>query len=385
VPPGVVAGQFGHQVLIQTATSWSYQRRIAARMLEEPGSPLYQVAAETGVPYIRYADSPGAVANPNSGVVLNYIYRWLDSVGRDVYHMAKPADYFGGHRAAAEAFLTRIDTLNLMTGVDVTGVSEMYASARAGAYKMKVAGSGGNGAGSVPSRPSTASRVAAVIGRHVDRGKIASPAGVAPGRLASRPDAARGQQTGYDFSALVGPPPDPGKLAVWPSAAGESDMAAVFGGLQPWDRYCIELNYDVASAFAYNKATLRNYPVQYNNSELYGRMFLETAAWVETFMTDSAWDSVVYSPAVPEALALHTDILSAAQLDSTGPPGAARPGQILCSYRAGAVPGSSAVGRTIRFPGYLLSGHAVTLTESTEILDDVIEWLAATGIPARGR
>jgi len=49
VPPAVIAGQWGHQVLIQTTMSWHYQRVVMARMLEEPGSPLYQVAAETGV------------------------------------------------------------------------------------------------------------------------------------------------------------------------------------------------------------------------------------------------------------------------------------------------------------------------------------------------
>jgi hypothetical protein len=32
-----------------------------------------------------------------------------------------------------------------------------------------------------------------------------------------------------------------------------------------------------------------------------------------------------------------------------------------------------------------LSGHAVTLTQPAEMLDDVIAWLASTGIPARGR
>jgi len=382
VPPEVIAGQFGHQVLIQTALTWSYQRMVAARMLEAPGSPLYQVAAETGVPYVLYADSPGAVANPTPGLVMNYIFSWLDAVGRDAYHMAKPANFFSAHRAAAGEFLTHVDTLNLMTGVDATMIPGMYASARSEAYKMKVAGSG---AGAVRSRLATAARVAAVAQRRVDRGKLASPAGAAAGRLVSRTDAARGQLMAYDFSALVGPPPNPGKLAAWPSAAGETDMAAVFGSLQPWDRFFIDLNYDASTAFAYNKATLRNYEVQYNNSAIYGRMFLENAAWVETFATDSTWDSVVYSPSVPEALSMHTDILTAADLDAAGPPGAARPGQIVLSYRASAVPGSSVTTRTIRFPGYLQSGHAVTLTESAGILDDVMAWLAATGVPARGR
>ena len=159
----------------------------------------------------------------------------------------------------------------------------------------------------------------------------------------------------------------------------------MFGGLQPWDRFFVDTNHDVTNAFTWNKATLRNYPVQYNNSELYGRLFLENAAWVETFATNAVWDSVVFTAAVPEGLALHADILSGAQLDTEGPPGAARPGRIVLTYLPSTVPGSTVTTRTIRFPSYLLSGHAVTLTEPMEMLDDVIEWLASTGVPAKGR
>ena len=382
VPPAVIAGQFGHQVLIQTALTWSYQKRVAAEMLEEPGSPIYQVAAETGVPYVLYKDSPGAVPDPTPSQVLNYLQNWLISVGRDAYHMAKPSDFFNGHRAAAEAYLTHIDTLNLMTGIDVSGVPWMYASAREDAYKMRIAGTGG-----VNNR--TAATASRVISRTDRRGDPAKPSGPTYSAAEGRNRASRSGNgrppANLDFSALVGPPPDQKKLAAWFAPSGEADMAAVFGSLQPWDRFFIGLNYDASSAFAYNKATLRNYPVQYNNSTLYGRMFLENVAWVETFATDAAWDSVVYSAALPEALALHADILSGAQLDAAGPPGAARPGQILLSYRPSTIPGSSVTARTIRFPGYLLSGHAVTLTEPMEILDDVIDWLAVTGIPVRGR
>lgn len=346
VPPAVIAGQFGHQVLIQTALSWSYQRRVAARLLEEPGSPLYRVAAETGIPYVLYRNSPDALANPTPGQVISYIHGWLDSVGRDAYHMAKPAYFFDGHKAAAEGFLTRVGTLNLLTGVDVTAMPEMYASARGDAYKTRAAGFASGGF----------------------RG--AKAAAVRP-----RPD----------FSALVGPPPDRKKLAAWHSLAAETDLVAAFGLIEPWDRYFLGLNYDVSQAFADNKLTLQGYQIQYNNSAVYGRLFLENAAWVETFATDAAWDSVVYSPAVPEALALHADILSAARFDAAGPPGAARPGRILLAYRPSVVAGSSVTERTIRFPGYRHSGHAVTMTEARPMLDDLVEWLAETGLPVKGR
>ena len=379
VPPAVIAGQFGHQVLIQTVMSTSYQTRVKVEMLEAPGSPLYQVAAETGIPYVPYAQSPGAVPNPTPSQVQNYIYTWIDAVGRDAYHIAKPAGYFNGHRSAAQDFLTHVDTLSYMTGVDATGIAGMYASARADAYKTRAGGSSG---GNSTSTASAASRLAAGREGRVVKGKLGSSAGrPAAGKLAGRAS----QKTVYDFTALVGPPPRPQQLAAWSDPLDEDDMAAVFGNLQPWDRFFVELNRDITNAFAWNKATLRNYPVQYNNSELYGRMFLENAAWVETFATNAAWDSVVYTAALPEALALHTDILSGSELDAEGPPGAARPGRIVLTYLPSAVPGSTVTTRTIRFPGYLASGHAVTLSQPMEMLDDVIEWLASTGVPARGR
>jgi hypothetical protein len=382
VPPGVVAGQFGHQVLIQTVVTTPFQTRVKIEMLEAPGSPLYQVAAETGIPYVPYAQSPGGVPNPTPNQVQNYIYDWLETVGRDAYHMAKPANFMDGHRAAAEGLLTEIDTLNLMTGVDVTGVAEMYASARADAYKTRA---GGSGTGGGWLQPSIVSRLAERLERPLDKGKLAPSMKVAAGRRAAATAAARRLQTSYDFSALVGPAPDQKKLAAWSAAAGETDMAAVFGILQPWDRYYVDLNYDITNAFAWNKATLRSYPLDFRSSPLYGMMFLENAAWVETFSTNAAWDSVVYTPAMPGAFALHTDVLSNVQLDTAWPPGAARPGRIVLTYRPSTIPGSTVTTRTIRFPSYLFSGHAVTLTEPMEMLDDVVDWLAATGIPARGR
>ena len=382
-PPAVVAGQFGHQVLIQTVESTPYQRRVAARMLEEPGSPLYQVAAETGVPYVRYADSPGAVANPGAGTVLNYIHAWLDSVNRNVYHMAKPSDYFNGQRAAATGFLTQVGTLSLMTGVDVTEIPDLYATARSGAYKMRAQGVG-TGLVRTWSPALVQGRTPALTGRLGNESPgFAKRAAVR--RRAASTSPASSQPKDYDFSALVGPPPGQKELAAWLAPAAEDDMAAVFGSLPPWDRFFIDTNHDVTTAFAYNKVTLRNYPLYFNNSTLYGRLFLENAAWVETFATNAAWDSVVYTAALPEALAMHTDILSAAQLDPAGPPGTARPGQIVLSYLPSTVPGSSATTRTIRFPSYLQSGHAVTMSQPLDMLEDVIEWLAAIGVPARGR
>ena len=333
VPPGVIAGQFGHQVLIQTALTWPYQRRVQLEMLEAPGSILDRIAAETGIPYIRYRARPGANQNPTASQVINYIYDYLYQVGRDPYICSKPDGYFDGHRAAAKGFLTRIDTLSLMIGMNAAGIPEMYASARDKAYKIKL--------------PETF-----------------------PSEL--------------DYSALVGPPPRQNDLPAESAPAGEEELSAIFGRLYPWDGFFIDINYDVTDVFSWNRVTFQGYSVAYPSSLLFGRLFLENTAWVETFATNAAYDIVVFSPALAGALALHTSILSETRHDPNGPTGTARPGQIVLTYRPGSVPGSSVLSRTIRFPHYARSGHAVTMTEPGEILEDVRDWLARTGIPAVG-
>ena len=379
VPPGISAGQFGHQVLIQTVVTTPNQTLVKVQMLEAPGSPLYQVAAETGIPYVPYAESPGAVPNPTPRQVQNYIYTWIDSVGRDAYHIARAAGFFDGHRAAAQEFLTDVDSLSLMTGVDVAGIAGMYASARDDAYKTRAGGGSGSGRRSAVA---LARRMPPGASDRTVKGKLGTGA---IRSVRERLAAAGRPRLVYDLSALVGPAPKAEKMAAWPGAAGEDEMAAVFGSLQPWDRYYLDLNYDIPNAFVLNKATLRSYPLDYRSAPTFGEMFLENAAWVETFATNAAWDSVVYTAALSGALALHTDILEDVQLDTAGPPGAARPGRIVLTYMPAAVPGSAVTTRTIRFPGYMLSGHAVTMTEPMEMLDDVIAWLASTGVPSNGR
>ncbi len=378
VPPAVVAGQFGHQILIQTAITWEYQRLVQVEMLEAPGSLLDELAAETGVPYIRYRDQPAANPNPTPNEIRNYILGWIQSVGRDPYICTKPDGYFNGHRAAAAGFLTQLETLNLMIGMDAMGIPEMYASARSQAYKVKLAESSGGG-------EQTFSLVGPISSKKELSMRIPSSSSSDFGRRREKAVSDRSSTATLDLSALVGPPPAQQELLAALAPAGEDDLAAIFGRLQPWDRFFIDLNYEVSDAFAWNRVTLREYNIRYQSTLLYGQMFLENTAWVETFATNAAYDIVVYTPSLPGALDLHTSILSGSVYDTTGPAGAARPGQILLTYRPSSVPGSSVTARTIRFPSYTISGHAVTMTEPMEMLEDVIAWLADTGIPSAGR
>ncbi len=328
VPPSVIARQFSHMILIQPAITRYFQRLVAVEMLEAPGSILDQLAEETGMPYIRYKDQPGARENPTPYDIMNNIYSYLEQIGRDPYIYSKPEGFFNGFFDASAELLTHYDALSLMTGVDVAGIPELYASARQRAYKIKFL---------------------------EDYTSLMS------------------------FSALMGPAPKASDIHSFFFPCAEDDMALVFGNLQPWDRYFLDLNYDVSTAFALNMMVMQGYNTRYAYSEIYGEMFLEDVAFVETFVTNAAYDLVVYCPSLPEALAYHSSLLNSSVHDPVGPSYAERPGRILLDYKPGSVPGSSVRTRTIRFPRYTVSGHAVTMTEPGEILEDVIAWMERTG------
>ena len=329
VPSSVIARQFSHQVLIQPAITRYYQRLVAAEMLEAPGSILDELADETGIPYIRYKDQPWATGNPSPYTIMNNIYDYLYQIGRDPYIYPKPDGFFNGFFDAAAELLTQCDMLNHMTGVDTSGITEMYASARQQAYKIKFL---------------------------EDYASLMS------------------------CSALLGPPPKLNEIHSFLYPCAEEDMASVFGTLQPWDRYFLDLNYDVSTAFALNRTVMESYDIHFNYSARFGEMFLDTVAFVETFVTNAAYDIVVFGPSLPDALSYHTSKLDRSTLDAVGPPQAERPGQIILDYKPGSVPGSSVTTRTIRFPRYTKSGHAVTMTEPGEILADVTVWLEKTGL-----
>jgi hypothetical protein len=329
VPPSVVARQFSHQVLIQPAITRYYQRLVAVEMLEASGSILDDLAKETGVPYIRYADQPWRSDNPSPYDIMNNIYDYIDQIGRDPYIYSKPDGFFSGFFDTAADLLTHYDGLNLMTGVDAAGIPELYASSRQQAYKIKFL---------------------------------------------------EDYSTLMTSTALMGPIPKPNVIHSFLHPQAEDDMTPVFGTLQPWDRYFLDLNYNVSTAFALSRTIMEWYDINYRYSERFGEMFLDNVAFVETFITNAAYDIVVYCPSLPDALTYHRTKLNSSTFDGVGPPQADRPGQIILGYKPGSVPGSTVTTRTIRFPRYTKSGHAVPMTEPGEMLDDVIVWLERTGV-----
>ena len=321
VPPDVINDQFGHQILIQPTCSFGYHLEIMEEVFNSPGSVIYQIGEEVGIPY-----DPDVYEDP--------YYFVRDIAGRDLYMYAKPRDWLGGFFGNAARLLHYTWHLNRVTGVDVRGISELYASERANAYRIF--------------------------------------------------------DTNYEFNLMPETDADPvTKYLFLVSARLDADnvrqepgnLTDVFGTLQPWDRYFMRSNYHANWAFhVLNVARVRGYDVHYYDHR-FGRMFLKNVAHVETFITNAPHDLVVYTPLLPQSLEQHEDILESVFHVHHSSDREERPGRIILNYLPSAFPDIQGLDtRIIRFPIYSESAHAVSLTQPEDFYADVSSWLREKGI-----
>jgi hypothetical protein len=281
-----------------------------------PDSVLYQIGDEVGIPY-----DPERYPDP---------YEFIgDVAGRDSYAYTKPDGWLLSFFSNAGRLLRSTDQLSLVTGTDVTQIQELYPRSRSNAYRaVDPDYDGGWSSRELPSLD--------VV-------------------LFLKPALAEARQT------LIEP----------------GDMESVFGRLQPWDKYFMSANREANWAFHFfNVARVRGYEVYYRLPR-FGRMFLKNVAHVRTFITDAALDLVVYSEAIPPALGRHTEVLTSVRHERNPFVNMARPGQITLEYRPDAFVDLAPIGmRTIRFPLYVKSCHAVPLTQPEDFIHDVTFWLA---------
>ena len=320
VPPEIIASQFGYQILIQPALTFDYQSRITDEMLLEPGSVIDQIEQEVGIPY-----DPNAHGDP-----LSYV---MYTAERDPYIYTKPQGWLSGFFRNAARLLRFTVNMSQITGVDVTQIAQLYASSRSEAYR--------------------------IFDTDIDFGLLPEETST---------------QTKFLFL-------DPARLEAEDIRQETGDLSAVFGTLQPWDRYFLSTNYHANWAFhVLNVAKVRGYEVDMGHPR-FGEMFLKNVAHVNTFITNAAFDLVVYTAAIPPSLAQHADILVSARHEKKSPQEKMRPGQIVLTYRPSAFPDIQGLDtRIIRFPLYASSCHAVSLTQPKDFFDDVSDWLEESGI-----
>lgn len=320
VPPEIIARQFGHQILIQPAITYGYQLEVGDEMLVQEGGVIEELELETGIPY-----DPSQHGDP-----FDYVQYVAE---RDIYIYTKPRDWLMGFFHNAGRLLRFTDQLSLITGVDATDIDSLYASQRSSAYRAY----------------------------DPDSGWLQGEAE---------------ENTAEDLLFLAAARQEALLFAQEPG-----DMVDVFGILQPWDRYFLGTNYAANSAFHFwSVALMRGYDIHLEEPR-YGRMFLKNVAYVETFITNAAFDLIVYAPAIPGAFEKHTDVLISAEHQKALPTQEVRPGRIVLRYREGAFPDIPDLStRSIRFPLYDKSCHAVSLTQPEEFFLDVQRWLIQSGV-----
>jgi hypothetical protein len=155
---------------------------------------------------------------------------------------------------------------------------------------------------------------------------------------------------------------------------GAPEMTTTFGTLASEDSYLMAWNASVASSYGRG----------WSDSNI-GRNFLADLVYVNTFITNAKYDTVVWSPAIAPALATYTDLVSSSIIDVAARTGIERPGWIKVTYLQGVIPSPNT--REIRFPSYAEGGHMVSVRDPVHLLADVMQWYRTTPLassPAQG-
>lgn len=276
------AEQMGRAVLLQPRLSSPAQQAAAGAALEAPGSLIFDVAEETGVPFVPCADKP-APCSPFANVL-----EYLAAAGRDVYDVRKPAGDAFATFDALGARLAKPEVLAQMIGREPADIPEMAPAARAEAYRLK------------------------------------------------------------DAAPLDEP------------------LTAELGALAPFDRYfAIELFDLLGEPFA--GAEAKGLGVERQHAR-YGYLFLEDALDVRFFVTNAAFDAAIWTPALPEALALHDDVVSGVHIDGD---------DLVLDFVDGAFGAAPGASRRIRFAPYGDAGHSVSFDQPGDLAADVGQWLGS--------
>lgn len=319
--PEQIAQQFTHQILVQPLFLGASQLDNAGVLFDQPGSVIFDIAADVGQTFLP-CSAQGGGCDPYFNAI-----SFVEGVaGRDRFAYPYAYDWLFGRIDSLAPKFSTVDLSGEFFGVDLTLVDWLYADARTQAYRAP-------GAAGAPRPPLEL----AFAGVH--------PRLLSPGR------------------SFVGGAP----LHL------DGDYPTTFGALESWDTYYLPSNYIVLDAFYGTTAT--NYGVD-PYAPANAAAFLRNAAYVNTFITNAAYDLVIWGPAIPPTIAQLDTYVAGATHDELGPVGADRPGQVVIDYADGAFglgPGES---RTVRFPFYAEASHTVTLNQPVELLADVTEWLA---------
>ncbi len=127
--PGTVAEQFRGQILVQPWLAGIRQLEVTASLLEQPDSPLDEIAAETGVPYLRCSEQPA----PCDAYVNAQEY--LRSANRSAYDFRQPDDWLEQYDAPVSEAANQYELLRRLLDVEDEQLLEAFRGPRPGAFR----------------------------------------------------------------------------------------------------------------------------------------------------------------------------------------------------------------------------------------------------------
>lgn len=357
--PAVVARQFSRQILIQPELSGVYQDKVTGEMFVAPNSVIDRVAEESNHPgeYKRACPEDFNPLIPPTPINCALFYYVPEVFDRDRYNYSKGQTWTDDLEAFTIKTLRDVDALSTVLNYSVAGIEEIKPADRQQAYRL--------------------------IDLHLGPVDLLSysslvyPAGTqdalspeSQGRLA-----AYAKSQTYQAGLLNGDDPSP--VGCSDSVQASNTLPARFGSLQKWDCYLMGMNMTAYAAFTLINLESYIYEIEPDDSPIYGRMFLENLPLVKTFLTDSEYDLVIYSPALPKALEKYTDLVQKVDVVRGKDTEDQLRGRFTVRYVPNALTETVTPNTvSLYYPYYGNSGHSVSSAQPDKIQADVMSWLA---------
>ncbi|MFZ4791694.1 MAG: S10 family serine carboxypeptidase-like protein [Candidatus Competibacteraceae bacterium] len=355
--PAVVARQFSRQILIQPELSGVYQDTITGEMFLAPNSVIDQVAEESGHPggYKRTC-TDDELPVPNTPINCALFYYVPEVFNRDRYNYSKGQTWTDDLEAFTLQSLRDVNDLSTILNHNVADIKEIKPEARQQAYRM--------------------------IDLYLDPiylldySSLVYPGGTQGARLPESRGrlALYAKSQAYQAGLLNSADPNP---MCSDSVQLPNTLQATFGTLQKWDCYLIGMNLTVYAAFTMLNLESFIYDIEPDDSPIYGQMFLENLPLVKTFLTDSEYDLVIYSPAIPKALEKYTDLVQKVDVVRGKDNADKRQGRFTVQYVPNALTETTTPATvSLYYPYYATAGHSVSSAQPDKIQTDVMKWLA---------
>jgi hypothetical protein len=328
VTPEAVASQFGGQILIEPLLTGHYQDKLTGEAYEKEGSVIFDIAQATGTTYTPCGGRPDCHAFDNA---LDFVVK---TAKRDVYQYDMDEGYTMGISNYNRSMVDRESILSQMLGRDVFSIRLLYPSARENAYRY-------------------------IENESRDALEVLESSGFERLPAAERMRIKKKLMLKTLESEEIRP------------EEATDTLEMVLGPLNPWDAYVVGCNDAVNSTFYNNEAIDAGYPIDPMN-DIFGEMFLENLALVDTLITDCDLDLVIYAAVLPDSIKEYADIVEDVVWDDS-----TEDGYIYVYYRPGTLPDIETPDmRPIYFPHYRASGHMVTLPQPDKFFNDVERWLS---------